>query len=301
MDELERPDPDRLLRPAPGARSAARSGAGSRSSSGTSPAWARPTPCSRRPSARRPPASTSSSATSRPTARRETDALLEGLECCPPLDVEYRGIKLREFDLDAALARHPDDHPGRRTGPHQRPRAAPPQALAGRRGAAGRGHQRLHHPQRPASGEPQRHHPRDHRRRRCARPCRTASSTRPTRWRWSTCLPGELLRAAAARARSTCPPRRRGPWRTSSRAPTWEPCARSPSGAPPTAPTCISSTPAWPPASREQTWRRVRHPARVRRSQPDLGRGHPGVEADGRLDQRPLDRRRASRPLAPAA
>ena len=37
--------------------------------------------------------------------RKETDALLEGLECLPPRFVDYRGIRLREFDLDAGLAR----------------------------------------------------------------------------------------------------------------------------------------------------------------------------------------------------
>jgi two-component system sensor histidine kinase KdpD len=39
--------------------------------------------------------------------RRETDALLEGLEALPTLEVEHRGLKLREFDLDGALARRP--------------------------------------------------------------------------------------------------------------------------------------------------------------------------------------------------
>jgi len=39
--------------------------------------------------------------------RAETDALLEGLEILPRREVEYRGIHLREFDLDAALARKP--------------------------------------------------------------------------------------------------------------------------------------------------------------------------------------------------
>ncbi len=42
-----------------------------------------------------------------PHARPDTTALLEGLEQLPPLEVEHRGIALREFDLDAALARHP--------------------------------------------------------------------------------------------------------------------------------------------------------------------------------------------------
>lgn len=42
-----------------------------------------------------------------PHGRPETEALLEGLECLPPKPVPYRGVTLREFDLDAALARHP--------------------------------------------------------------------------------------------------------------------------------------------------------------------------------------------------
>jgi two-component system sensor histidine kinase KdpD len=39
--------------------------------------------------------------------RAETDALLAGLEQLPPRAVDYRGAVLREFDLDAALARRP--------------------------------------------------------------------------------------------------------------------------------------------------------------------------------------------------
>src|SRR5689334_17562535 len=39
--------------------------------------------------------------------RAETEALLEGLAILPRRAVEYRGTTLEEFDLDAALARHP--------------------------------------------------------------------------------------------------------------------------------------------------------------------------------------------------
>ena len=39
--------------------------------------------------------------------RRETEALLEGLEVLPRRNVEYRGTVLKEFDLDAALSRKP--------------------------------------------------------------------------------------------------------------------------------------------------------------------------------------------------
>jgi two-component system sensor histidine kinase KdpD len=39
--------------------------------------------------------------------RKETDALLEGLEIMPRLPVEYRGATLSEFDIDEALRRKP--------------------------------------------------------------------------------------------------------------------------------------------------------------------------------------------------
>ena len=42
-----------------------------------------------------------------PHGRRDTEALLEGLETIPFREIPYRGVTLREFDLDAALARHP--------------------------------------------------------------------------------------------------------------------------------------------------------------------------------------------------
>src|SRR5438034_353137 len=42
-----------------------------------------------------------------PHGRVETEALLEGLEVLPPLEIPYRGVTVREFNLDAALARRP--------------------------------------------------------------------------------------------------------------------------------------------------------------------------------------------------
>ena len=39
--------------------------------------------------------------------RFETAALLNGLEVLPRRKVTYRGFEVEEFDLDAALARHP--------------------------------------------------------------------------------------------------------------------------------------------------------------------------------------------------
>jgi two-component system, OmpR family, sensor histidine kinase KdpD len=39
--------------------------------------------------------------------RKETEELLEGLESLPLREIEYRGIKIKEMDLDAVLVRHP--------------------------------------------------------------------------------------------------------------------------------------------------------------------------------------------------
>src|SRR4029453_11919907 len=39
--------------------------------------------------------------------RKETQALLEGLEVVPRRRLEYRGQSLEEMDLDAVIARHP--------------------------------------------------------------------------------------------------------------------------------------------------------------------------------------------------
>ena len=43
-----------------------------------------------------------------PHARPDTQALLCDLERLPAKEFEYRGVKLCEFDVDAALLRHPD-------------------------------------------------------------------------------------------------------------------------------------------------------------------------------------------------
>jgi two-component system, OmpR family, sensor histidine kinase KdpD len=43
-----------------------------------------------------------------PHGRKETEALLVGLESLRPRAIGYQGITLAEFDVDAALARHPD-------------------------------------------------------------------------------------------------------------------------------------------------------------------------------------------------
>jgi two-component system, OmpR family, sensor histidine kinase KdpD len=43
-----------------------------------------------------------------PHGRPDTEALLAGLEALPVREIPYRGVTLREFDLDAALARKPE-------------------------------------------------------------------------------------------------------------------------------------------------------------------------------------------------
>jgi two-component system sensor histidine kinase KdpD len=43
-----------------------------------------------------------------PHGRKETESLLEGLEVLPTKLIPYQNVTLREFDLDAALARHPE-------------------------------------------------------------------------------------------------------------------------------------------------------------------------------------------------
>src|SRR5476651_974814 len=39
--------------------------------------------------------------------RAETEAMLPGLSLLPPKRIQHRGRQVQEFDLDAALARHP--------------------------------------------------------------------------------------------------------------------------------------------------------------------------------------------------
>ena len=144
-----------------------------------------------------------------PHVRPETQALVLGLDVLPRKEVPYRGTKLVEFDLEAALAKRPAIDPRRRTGPYQRPGHDARQALAGRDATARGRHRRLHHAQRPAPRKPQRRRRADHRRRRSARRCPTRSSSRPTRSNWSTCRPTTCW-SGCARARSTSPSRPSG-------------------------------------------------------------------------------------------
>ena len=62
-------------------------------------------------------------ASSRPTAAPSTAEQVGDLEVIPAGSVEYRGTTLEELDVDAVLARRPDDRPGGRAGAHERARA----------------------------------------------------------------------------------------------------------------------------------------------------------------------------------
>ena len=66
--------------------------------------------------------------------RRETEALLQGLEVIPRRRIQYKGQWLEEMDLDAIIARRPQialvDELA-----HQRRRQPPPEALSRRRRA----------------------------------------------------------------------------------------------------------------------------------------------------------------------
>ena len=75
----------------------------------------------------------------------------------------YRDRTLKEFDLDAALARKPALILVDELAHSNVPGLAPPQALAGRRGAARRRHRRLVDDERPAPREPERRRRRHHR------------------------------------------------------------------------------------------------------------------------------------------
>ena len=243
----------------------------------------------RRPAAWRRPAWTWSPATWSRMDDRRPRSCSRVWRCCHRSPLEYHGLTLRELDLDAALARHPAVAPGRRTGPHQRPRFETRQALAGRAGAAGRGHQRLHHPQRPAPREPQRHHRRHNRRagagdgaRHGLRQCRLgrgggSASGRAGR----TAAPGQSLHPRPGRTRRAellHPPQ---PGRAARDRP------------------AAHRRPGPRPSGDGQTRLRraaadlghLRDPAGVRGPQPHLGQGHPRLQAPGGFAGRALDRR----------
>ena len=85
-----------------------------------------------------------------PHTRAETMRLVEGLPILPVKEIPYKNIILREFDLDAALKRHPQvilvDELAHSNAVGVRNK----KALPGRGGASQCGYRRIHHRQRPA-------------------------------------------------------------------------------------------------------------------------------------------------------
>ena len=121
--------------------------------------------------------------------RKETEALLEGLEIVPRRRIEYKGQWLEEMDLDAIIARRPQivlvdelAHTNAIGSRHPKRYLDVEELLEPR-------HRRLHDRQHPAHREPQR-------RRRADHPCAGARdraghrcSIAPTRSNWSTSRP----------------------------------------------------------------------------------------------------------------
>ena len=205
-------------RPATLAGSPARSGpAGgeprrqaARSSSARRPASARPTRCCRP----RAPASSDGYdvvvGVVETHGRKETEALLEGLEIIPRRRIEYKGQWLEEMDLDAILARRPQivlvdelahtNAPGSR---HPKRYLDVEELLEPR-------HRRLHHRQHPAHRKPERRRRADHPRARARdragfdlRPRRRRRAGRPHARRPDPAPQGRQgLRPEAGRARA---------------------------------------------------------------------------------------------------
>ena len=94
-----------------------------------------------------------------PHGRVETERLLEGLERLPTLTSHYRGVVREEFDLDAALRRHPTillvDELAHSNLVGGLPAPRHPKRWQDVEELLGGGHRRLDDRQRAASGEPQ--------------------------------------------------------------------------------------------------------------------------------------------------
>ena len=113
--------------------------------------------------AARTKARTSSSASLETHGRKETEALLQGLEILPRAKIAYQDRTLRRIRSRCGARAPPGADPRRRARAHQRAGLAPSEALAGHRRAAGRRHRRVHDAQRPAPREPERRRRRHHR------------------------------------------------------------------------------------------------------------------------------------------
>ena len=108
-----------------------------------------------------------------PHGRADTKALVEDLEQVPLRELEYRGVTLREMDVEAVKARHPSDRRRRRAGAHQRAGLDAPEAVRRRPRPAGRRHRRHLGGQHPAHRIAERRHRLDDRRARARDDSRT--------------------------------------------------------------------------------------------------------------------------------
>ena len=106
MMEMSRPDPDQLLQQVRDEEQRKREGQ-LKIFFGAAPGVGKTYAMLEAVRQKRAKALTSLSALLRPTGRKETEALLEGLEVLPRRPIEYRGRTLQEFDLDKALTRKP--------------------------------------------------------------------------------------------------------------------------------------------------------------------------------------------------
>lgn len=91
--------------------------------------------------------------------RAATAALVNGLEVVPRRTVSHRGVDLDDLDLDAVIARAPEVALVDELAHTNAPGSPEREALAGRRGAAGRRHRRHLDRQRAAHAVPRRRGP----------------------------------------------------------------------------------------------------------------------------------------------
>ena len=125
--------------------------------------------------------------------RKETEALLDGLEILPRKHIEYKGRSLEEMDLDALIARRPQIALVDELAHTNAPGSRHPKRYLDVEELLNARHQRLHDPQHPAHREPQRRRRADHRACACARRCPIPSSTAPTPIELVDLTPDDLI------------------------------------------------------------------------------------------------------------
>ena len=189
----------------PRARRARPSAGGSSSTSASPPASARPTACSRRRTRCSKRGVDVVLGFVETHGRAETAALLDGLEAgAAPAHRVPRRRRSRRWTSTPSSRASPQVAVVDEIAHTNVPGCAQPQALPGRARAARRRHQRHRRLQHPAPREPERPRRARHRRASSARPCPTASSSRPIRSSTSTSR-SRICSSGCAPARSTPP------------------------------------------------------------------------------------------------